>query len=82
MGRSEPCEIWRKEVVRKETTARDEGHGVPVGLRESQEGQSGCGLVNKVGADGHELGETERGQIVDHGDEFDLILHAVEVKAP
>lgn len=51
-------------------------------FREQQEGQCGCGLVNKVGADGHELGETERGQIVDHGDEFDLILHAVEVKAP
>lgn len=61
---------------------KDVGHGVAVGygaLREEQEGQCGRGLVSKVGADGHELAETERGRIIGHGDEFALILHAMEV---
>ena len=84
MCRSESCEIWRKKTVQKEAPAGMKalesqwGYGVFHG---EQEGQCAYGLVSKVGADGHELRETERGQIVGHGDEFDLILCPMEVKA-
>lgn len=61
---------------------QEEDHRVAVGygaLSEQQEGQRACGLVSKVGADGPELGETERGQSTGRGDDFDLILYATEV---